>query len=280
MQGFSTPQAERAARERRGNLIVVPAYNEERYIHHVLQGLKLLRPEDDVLVIDDGSTDATAAIAHAAGVAVVRHPFNAGYGVTLQTGIKFALSHGYTTCVTFDADGQHEPRAIETVVGALREGRGDLIIGSRYLGEGYRNPPHKRLAVWAFSRVAALATGRAISDPTSGFRGFNRRAMRFYATDALPDTFPDADAVIMSHRAGLTVSEVSVKMYVHETKRSMHAGWRSVAYVLNMMFSIVVTLLRRDEAPGEEVEFGAGGLNALGEMGERRVAGNAVTVER
>jgi glycosyltransferase involved in cell wall biosynthesis len=242
------------------NAVVLPARNEARFIGHVLKGLQLARPDDALVVIDDASTDDTARIAREAGAVVVRLPFHGGYGVALQTGIKYALWHGFTTAVTFDADGQHEARDMGALLAALdtegADGGGlDIAIGSRYrAAQGFENPPHKRLAVWFFSRVTRAATGLAITDSTSGFRAYNRRAMRFYATDALPDRFPDADAVIMAHRAGLRLGEVPVRMYLQPTKVSMHAGVKAVAYVFNMLFSILVTVLRRDDAGPVRVE--------------------------
>ncbi|MCG3174255.1 MAG: Undecaprenyl-phosphate mannosyltransferase [Myxococcota bacterium] len=237
---------------RHDTVVIIPARNEAAFIGRVLHTLRDQHPDADIVVVNDYSTDRTAEIARAFGVHVVDLPLHGGYGVTIQTGIKFALRFGYRHAVTFDADGQHDAAEIETILGPCRRGETDLCVGSRYLHGGYPTGWIKRCGVWLFGALARLFIGKPVTDPTSGFKAFNRRAMRLYAADNLPDRFPDADAIIMAHRAGLRIGEVPVRMFPPPDDDPMHGGVKAVYYAFNMLFSIAMTVLRRDRINLEE----------------------------
>ena len=236
-------------------LVVVPAYNEEQYLAATLRKLREHRPTDDVLVVDDGSLDRTAAIARQEGARLLAMPLHVGYGAAVQAGLKYAFRRGYLRAVTCDADGQHEPACIGELLAVLDRPEVDLVIGSRFLKPGYRASAPKRLGVRFFGLLARLAIGRPVTDPTSGFIAYNRRATRFFITDSMPDRFPDADALIVAFRAGLNLCEAPVVMYPPPPgRRPMHSGLRAVYYLFNMLFSILVSVLRRDRLePGEEL---------------------------
>src|SRR3954466_3715473 len=119
------------ATRRSTSLVIIPAYNEEEALPATLAELAAIRPDLDVLVVSDGSRDKTAALARAAGVAVVELPFNLGIGGALQTGFRYAVRHGYERAVQFDADGQHDPREIATLESGLDDGAG-MVVGSRF----------------------------------------------------------------------------------------------------------------------------------------------------
>lgn len=235
-------------------LIVVPAYNEARNLAPVLRGVRAAVPDADVLVVDDGSTDETGAVARRAGASVVCHAFNLGYGAALQTGFKYALARRYEYVVHLDGDGQHEPSGIHDVLRGLRAGTADVIVGSRYLG---RPPAWIGFARHWGSRCLALLTsqivGQRITDPTSGFQGCNRRAVRFYALDGYPVDYPDADVLIMLHRAGFRVAEVPVTMYGRASGRSMHAGARVLYYGYKMMLTVALAAVGGWRRLGREV---------------------------
>lgn len=231
---------------RAANLIIVPAFNEAPRISALLEKARRCRPEDDIVVIDDGSTDATAALARAAGALVVHHPVNLGYGASLQTGIKYALAGGYTTGVFLDGDGQHEPDELSRLLAPVAAGEADVVIGSRFLsGDPYRVGPLRWIGMGLFGWIVRLLTSIDVTDPTSGARALNRRAMRLYTLDGFPDEFPDANAIVLYHRAGFRVKEIAVRMYPSVKKRPMHRGFNVLYYIFNVFFSIFISLLQK-----------------------------------
>lgn len=233
-----------------GTLIVIPALNEERRIRAVLDGIWRVMPGAAVLVVDDGSRDATAAEARAGGARVASHPFNLGYGAALQTGYRYALRHGFGRVLQMDADGQHEPESIPAVVGGLDAGA-DLVLGSRFLAAGsYRPPWTRRLGMRLFGTLASWALGRRVSDVTTGFQGLSRRVLAFYDGPGIfPHDFPDANMIVRAARAGLRVTEVPVRMRENPTGGSLHVGLKPILYVAKMIFSILIELTRRLPLP-------------------------------
>jgi glycosyltransferase involved in cell wall biosynthesis len=228
-------------------LIIVPAFNEEENIGRVIADVRQVVPLADVLVVDDGSSDATQAIAMEAGGRVISLPFNLGYGVALQTGFKYALERGYDYVVQMDADGQHEVRCVLDLIDEVRKGEADVILGSRFLGPSSFRPAFaKRVGIFLFRNIVSFIAGETISDPTSGFQALNREVLRLYATEAYPIDFPDADVLIMLHFAGFKIREIPVVMYPKiGADKSMHSGLRPLYYVFKMFLSILVTLMRR-----------------------------------
>ncbi len=231
-------------------IIVIPAYNEEKNIGPVINKIKAKVPEADVLIIDDGSADRTARTAENAGAITLRLPFNMGYGAALQTGFKYALNKRYQYVVQMDADGQHDPESVNILLNEIRKENDDVVIGSRFIdGKGsYKVPLVRKLGMGIFGKIASVITGQSVSDPTSGFQALNRDALRFYASPYYPVDYPDADVIIMLHRAGLRVKEISVVMHNRQEGQSMHSGIiKPLYYVFKMFLSMFVTLLRKDK---------------------------------
>ena len=226
--------------------IIIPAYNEAGRIATSIAGIRKFG-NADVVVVDDGSDDDTAGEAKAAGARVIELPFNLGYGAALQTGFKYALDKGYEFAVQMDADGQHDPLSIEALISPVLKDEVDVVIGSRFLDKGnYKAPFVRRMGMYFFGIIASLFTGRRITDPTSGFQTLNKKVMEFYASDAYPADYPDADVIIMLHRQGFRFKEVPVIMH-NAAKRSMHGGiLKPLYYIFKMMLSIFVTLLRKE----------------------------------
>jgi len=226
-------------------LIIIPAFNEQGRVGNVIADVKNTLPDADVLVIDDGSADQTAAEAIEAGAIAVSLPVNSGYGVALQTGYKFAARHDYEIVGQIDADGQHKAEYLLTMLKALQEQKADVIIGSRFLErDGHYQPSLARaLGIGLFARIASLITHQHVSDPTSGFQLMRIEVARFFCTDVYPTDYPDADILILLHRTGYRVFEVPVQMRP-SPGQSMHTGASSPYYVYKMMLSILVTLLR------------------------------------
>jgi glycosyltransferase involved in cell wall biosynthesis len=222
-------------------LIALPALNEEHNLAQVLQELRAAWPRAALLVVDDASSDRTVAVARAQGACVVSLPFHLGYGAAVQAGIKYGLRHGFDVVVTFDADGQHDPRDVGLLVEAVRNGA-DLALGSRTLAVGsYRGGFARRSGRMLFGTLARLLTGLQLTDPTSGLKALGPRAQALFALARFPDRYPDADALVLARRARLVIAERPAHMRRSLNQHSMHGGTlRSVAYVFNMFLSLLV----------------------------------------
>ena len=226
-------------------LIVIPAYNEAGRVGAVVADVRHTLPEADVLVIDDGSDDATCAESAGAGALVLSLPTNCGYGTALQTGYKYAVRHGYTLVGQIDADGQHRAEFLATMLAVLNEDGADVVVGSRFLAKDghYETPFARSLGIRLFARLASLATGQLVTDPTSGFQVMRGEIARLFSRDVFPVDYPDADILILLHRTGYRVRELPVQMRP-SPGRSMHSSQSTPYYVYKMLLSILVTLLR------------------------------------
>jgi glycosyltransferase involved in cell wall biosynthesis len=227
-------------------LITLPALNEASNLPEVLAGLREHWPSAALLVVDDASSDATAAVARTHGALVAVLPFALGYGGAVQTGIKYGLRRGFAVVVTFDADGQHDPADVGPLVEAVRGGA-DLAIGSRALASGsYRGGIGRRFGRAIFTGLARALTGLRLTDPTSGLKALGPRGQALFAVSRFPDRYPDADALVLARRARLTIAERPARMRPSRNRRSMHGGVGSLAYGLNMLFSLFVAATGRD----------------------------------
>jgi glycosyltransferase involved in cell wall biosynthesis len=228
-------------------LVVIPAFNEEEQIATVIQQVKQQVPEAQIMVVNDGSSDRTEQKALACGAKVLSHPFNMGYGVALQTGYKYARKYGFDYVLQMDGDGQHDPQFLRTLLAEVQGGKVDVVIGSRFLGGGeYHVPLLRRMGMLLFGFIASRLSGQKITDPTSGYQALGRRGIEFYTRDAFPADYPDADVLVMLHRAGLRMREVPVAMRPNSNGRSMHSGWKPLYYIYKMLFSISLNLLRKN----------------------------------
>lgn len=227
-------------------LIVIPAFNEERNIVKVLDGIRSEVPLIPILVINDGSSDRTAQLAEAGGAKVISLPYNSGYGVALQTGFIYAMQNDYRIVVHMDGDGQHDPRYIKDLLKEIAKDEVDVVIGSRFLGTlQYNTSWVKRLGMIVFGAIASFVTSQKVTDPTSGFQSIKGNAIKFAASDFYPPDYPDADFIILLHRYGFRIREIPVKMHPNAENKSMHRGHKTIYYVFKMFLSISVTLLRK-----------------------------------
>jgi glycosyltransferase involved in cell wall biosynthesis len=226
-------------------LVLIPAYNEAACIAGVIADIRRTVPDYDILVVNDGSSDETAYAAKAAGAIVISHPFNMRYGVTIQTGYKYAFANGYDYIVQIDADGQHDPTCIPELLEPVLTGGTDFALGSRFLGRRNYKPGWARsIGMTLFRILVSWRTGKRITDSTSGYQAFNRDVIRFFTSDAFPNDYPDADVLITLHLAGFRVSEVPVRMFSNRSGTTMHSGLRPLYYTFKMLLSIFITLLR------------------------------------
>lgn len=226
-------------------LVIAPAYNEEGAISRVVCSVHEVLPDAGVLVVDDGSRDATARAAAAAGAVVVRHPFNLGIGATVQTGLRYALTEGYDYVVRVDGDGQHSAAAIPALLSALRDQRADAAFGSRFLGEsnGLAISQSRRMGIAFFAALVSLLTGQRATDTTSGFCCLNRRAMELLAR-YMPQDYPEVESRIVLHKAGLQTIEVPITMLERHSGTSSITRWRSVYYAAKVTLAVMITVLK------------------------------------
>jgi glycosyltransferase involved in cell wall biosynthesis len=228
-------------------LAVVPAYNEEAAIGDVVRSLQLQAASFDVLVIDDGSTDDTAAHAAAAGATVVRLPFNLGIGGAVQAGFIYARDHDYDYMAQVDGDGQHDPGELAKLVDRIQaEPSVDVVCGSRFVTEDYVYPApiSRRTGIHLFAFALTRILRQQISDPTSGFRLYSRRAIALFARD-YPHDYPEVEAILMVHASRLRLTEVPVRMHVRATGRSSITKPRSFYYMVKVSLALLAGLMRR-----------------------------------
>ena len=234
-------------------LVAIPAWNEEPSLAGVIDKVASHRPDADILVVDDGSTDATAHVAAKAGAAVVSLPFNVGVGGAMRTAFLYAVRNGYDVVVQVDADGQHEPAELDELIDGLEQT--DIVVGNRfhpgstYAVRGPRRWAMKMLGFW-LSRMAGLT----ISDPTSGFRSAGPRAVQLFAVNYPAEYLGDTvGSLSIAIRHGLWVGQTPVTMYFREHGRpSKNALW-STLYLGRATLALVVTVLKNPQDRREEV---------------------------
>jgi glycosyltransferase involved in cell wall biosynthesis len=241
-------------------LAVVPAYNEAETVPAVIDSIRLSAPSFDVLVVDDGSTDGTGDLAEHAGVSVLRHPFNLGIGGAMQAGFEYARREGYDYLVQIDGDGQHRPDQVRRLIHALdADPTLDMVCGSRFLTEsGYPAPISRRTGIHIFAFLLSWIVGQRVSDPTSGFRLYNRRAINLFARD-YPHDYPEVEAVLMLHWHRLRMREVPVQMLQRGGGVSSIRSGKSVYYMVKVLLAVFVGLARARPVPepGDEAPVAA-----------------------
>jgi glycosyltransferase involved in cell wall biosynthesis len=230
-------------------LFVVPVFNERESLPAVIGDLRSAFPESTVLVVDDGSTDDSAAIARGLGVEILQLPFNLGIGVAVQTGFRFAAARGVRYTVQFDGDGQHRADQVEALLSPLARDECDVVIGSRFLGSGrYAGSLPRRLGISVFRFVNGLLLRRTVRDSTSGFRAYNRAALRFVAEEYSHD-YPEPESVVSLVKAGFRVSEAPVLMRKRQGGRSSITFWRSIYYMAKVLLAIAIGATRQTRRP-------------------------------
>ncbi len=221
-------------------LAIVPALNEAGAVGDVVRAI--LKAGDgrlDVLVVDDGSTDGTAMAARDAGARVVSLPFNVGIGNAVQTGYRVARAEGYDVAMQIDGDGQHPPEQVGLLLAEIAAGA-NYVVGSRFVEDaGYQTSRTRRGAMVFLSKLVSMAVGQRVTDTTSGFRAADRATIELFAGHYPPD-YPEVEALVLAHRAGLRIAEVPVVMLQRSTGTSSITPLRSGYYMVKVSLAVLV----------------------------------------
>lgn len=231
-------------------IIIIPAWNEEAPLPAVLRDLRTTVPECDVVVVSDGSTDATAQVAHAGGAAVVELPYNLGIGGALRTGFRYAVRNGYQRGVQFDADGQHDSSQIRRLLATLDEGA-DMAIGSRFAAADgdYQVGKLRGGAMGLLRFTVRRVTKQPFTDTSSGFRAFSRPVLEFFAETYPSEYMESVEALLMAHREGFNVREIPVHMRERQDGTPSNRNIKLLYHYLRLLLVIGVGSGRRKQHP-------------------------------
>ena len=233
-------------------VVLIPAHDEEASLGGVLEQVARTPLGLPVVVVDDGSSDRTRAIAAGMGATVVSHPVNLGYLRAVQTGMRYALARGFDYCFTLDADGQHDPAALLALRDrALQPDRPDLVVGSRFLLEtGYRAPLARRVGMTLFSLLTGWVTGQRVRDTTSGLRCWSRAAVTLAVTEGIGDLH--SEMIICALLRGLKVAEVAIQVRPRAHGVSMYNAIAAATYPFKtLLATLVLTRRTRRRVAGE-----------------------------
>ena len=225
-------------------LVAIPALNEAEAIGGVLASLSTVMSLDDVVVIDDGSRDATARIARSTGTHVVSHAINLGVGAAMGTAFKYAVQNGYTAVVQFDGDGQHRPEHIAELIAASEHT--DIVIGSRFAKGGSFKSSAARRGIQRFIATVASAYSRTrLTDATSGFRIAGPRALAVFAEHYPVEWLGDTvESIVLATRQGLSVSEIPVVMNERAGGAPSQSVFRATVYTGRILLILGLASIR------------------------------------
>ncbi|MBI1969289.1 glycosyltransferase family 2 protein [Candidatus Woesearchaeota archaeon] len=214
--------------------IIIPAFNEGKKIGEVVASIRQ-EGYANLVVVDDGSKDKTAAVAAARGAIVLRHMINRGQGAALKTGIEYALQHGADIIVTFDADGQHHPQDIQHMIAPVAQGKIAVTLGSRFLGHS-EVPPIKRLILKGGILFTRIFSSIWLTDVHNGFRAFSRRAAEQIRIKQ--DKMEHASEIIEEIvQKNIPFQEVPVTVtYTEYSKQRGQSPWNSLKIAFNLVW--------------------------------------------
>lgn len=216
-------------------LIIIPAYNEALNIEKTIQDVKE-NSEFDYLIINDCSKDNTKEICEKNQFKILSLPINYGLTSGIQVGMKYAYQNGYDIVIQFDGDGQHSAKYIQELVEEIEENHCDIAIGSRFVTK--KKPKNMRmLGSLLLTLAIRITTGKKIKDPTSGMRAYNQEAIKEFVTNS--SLTPEPDTLVYMLKKQMRVKEVEVEMSEREFGESYLNAFKSIEYMLSMMFSIV-----------------------------------------
>lgn len=229
-------------------LVAVIAYNEASNLEAVIAELRA-GCDHDIVVIDNGSTDETAAVARQLGVPCVSHCVNTGSSMgTVKTYFQYAWHHGYDVLCQFDGDGQHEVEYLPTIVDPVLEGRADYVLGSRFIEQqGFQSSAVRRVGIRLFSSLASRILGQQITDVTSGFRAYGRSVIEQFGRLYKHELYDTTQLLVLAHFGGARVLEVPVEMRERASGVSEFSFVRAVWFPLLAILTVVGCLLQRKQ---------------------------------
>ena len=223
-------------------LLIIPAFNEEENIVRVCSNLIENYPQYDFIVINDGSTDDTLKLCKENNYPVITLDINLGLAAGFQTGMKYAYRNEYDCAIQFDADGQHLPEYIDSMLKQMDEGC-DIVIGSRFV-EKKKPFTLRMLGSHLITTLIKIMTGYKIKDPTSGMRLFNRKIMKDCAEKM--NYGPEPDTLAYFLRRKIRVKEIQVQMNDRIAGESYLNLSKSIQYMMRMVVSLVFIQNFRD----------------------------------
>lgn len=234
-------------------LVIIPCYNEEENLERVVSGLRAAAPDVDYLIVDDCSTDGSAALCRQNGYHYLSLPINLGIGGGVQSGYLYAHAHGYDITVQMDGDGQHDPAYLQALIAPVAEGRLDMAIGSRFIHrEGFQTSFMRRLGIGVISGMIRALCGLRVRDTTSGFRACGRELTAYFA-DHYAQDYPEPEAIVTAVLQGYRVGEVPVKMRERTAGKSSISPMKSIYYMVKVCIALVVFRITAGRRKGGRV---------------------------
>ena len=224
-------------------LVLIPCYNEEANIVNTVERLREVCPQVDYLVINDCSTDRSAALLKEHGYEYLDLPVNLGIGGGIQCGYVYAAANGYDVTVQMDGDGQHDPAYLMDVVLPVANGELDMCIGSRFITrEGFQTSFMRRVGIRFLSGMIFVLCGRKVRDVTSGFRATSRAMTEYFARHYAAD-YPEPEAILAASLAGFRVGEAPVVMHERQGGVSSISSFKSAYYMIKVSLSLIIDRL-------------------------------------
>ncbi|MEO7141871.1 MAG: glycosyltransferase family 2 protein [Bryobacteraceae bacterium] len=225
-------------------LILIPCFNEEGAVGHVVGEVVQAMPGVPVLVADDCSVDSTRLVARAAGAGVLSLPHHLGLGGCVQAGYKLAYELGYDYVIRVDGDGQHDPRDIPGIFQVLRESGCEMVIGSRFCQHnGQHTSLPRGIGITVFRLLLRPILGKAVSDPTSGFVGVNRAALAVFSR-SFPLEYPEIETLVVLQRKRFRFQEVPCRMRPRRSGRSSITAVKSFYYLVHVLLGVFINILK------------------------------------
>ena len=228
-------------------LVIIPCFNEEKSIHDVIDNIMRHAENDftynmeiDYLVINDCSTDSTLQMLQENRFHFLNLPVNLGIGGCMQAGFLYAHEKGYDIAIQHDGDGQHDVAFFADVIGPIKNGEADIVIGSRFIeNEGFQSSGIRRLGINLLSGIIKICTGRKLNDVTSGYRAINKKYIKFFSMNYAQD-YPEPESIVDAIRNGAVICEVPVIMQERKEGKSSIGALKSVYYMIKVSLAILL----------------------------------------